>query len=70
MDSKSEKYIQQSLQKLIRNKTVITVAHRLSTLKKMDRIVVMENGRIIEEGTPAELLRQQGKYSKLWNLQA
>ncbi len=70
LDSKSEKYIQQSLQKLIRNKTVITVAHRLSTLKKMDRIVVMENGRIIEEGTPAELLRQQGKYSKLWNLQA
>ena len=70
LDSKSEKYIQQSLQKLIKNKTVIAVAHRLSTLKNMDRIVVMDEGRILEQGSPAELLDKQGKFAKIWNLQA
>ncbi len=70
LDSKSEKYIQSSLQKLIKDKTVIAVAHRLSTLKNMDKIVVMEEGKIIEVGTPKELLDKQGKFAKLWNLQA
>lgn len=70
LDSRSEKYIQESLQNLIKGKTVIAVAHRLSTLENMDRIVVIDNGSIIEEGRPEQLLRQQGKYAKLWNLQA
>ncbi len=70
LDSKSEKFIQSSLQKLIKAKTVIAVAHRLSTLKNMDKIVVMEEGKIIEVGTPKELLDKQGKFAKLWNLQA
>ena len=70
LDSKSEKFIQSSLQKLIKDKTVIAVAHRLSTLKNMDKIVVMEEGKIIEVGTPKELLDKQGKFAKLWNLQA
>ena len=69
LDSKSEKFIQSSLQKLIKDKTVIAVAHRLSTLKNMDKIVVMEEGKIIEVGTPKELLDKQGKFAKLWNLQ-
>ena len=54
----------------MQGKTVIAVAHRLSTLKNMDRIVVLENGKIIEEGSPQQLLKTQGKYAKLWNLQA
>ena len=51
------------------NKTVIAIAHRLSTLKEMDRIIVLDKGKIIEEGTPAFLLDKQGKFAKLWNLQ-
>ncbi len=69
LDSESEKFIQKSLTKLIKNKTVLVVAHRLSTIKNMDRIVVIENGKIIEQGTPKELLKQQGKYTTLWDLQ-
>ena len=70
LDSESEFYIQKSLEKLIKKKTVIAVAHRLSTLRNMDRIIVMEKGEIIEEGSPDELLKHQGKYAKLWNLQS
>ena len=70
LDSESEFYIQKSLEKLIKKKTVIAVAHRLSTLRNMDRIIVMEKGEIIEEGTPDELLKNQGKYATLWNLQS
>ena len=70
LDSESEFFIQKSLEKLIKKKTVIAVAHRLSTLRNMDRIIVMEKGEIIEEGSPDELLKHQGKYAKLWNLQS
>ena len=69
LDSESEFYIQKSLEKLIKKKTVIAVAHRLSTLRNMDRIIVMEKGEIIEEGSPDKLLKNQGKYATLWNLQ-
>jgi ATP-binding cassette subfamily B protein/ATP-binding cassette subfamily B multidrug efflux pump len=51
------------------DKTVIAIAHRLSTLKNMDRIIVIDNGRIVEEGTPKELLDSKGEFAKLWNLQ-
>ena len=70
LDSLSEKYIQKSLRQLIQNKTVLIVAHRLSTLKNMDRIIVLNQGKIIEEGTPKELLKRNGKFAELWNLQA
>jgi len=71
LDSMSEKLIQDALKKLMENKTVIIVAHRLSTIKSADRILVFENGRIAEEGRHAQLLRKaNGIYKKLFELQA
>lgn len=70
LDSESEYYIQQALRSLMKRKTVIAVAHRLSTLKEMDRIVVLDNGRIVEEGTHEELLRKQGAYGKFYKMQS
>lgn len=70
LDSASEKYIQKSLSALMKNKTVIAIAHRLSTLREMDRILVIDNGKIIEEGSHQSLLRKKGAYYKLYNMQA
>lgn len=70
LDSESEKLIQQSLETLMMGRTSIVIAHRLSTIAKLDRIVVLENGKIIEDGTHAELLKQNGTYAKLWNHQS
>ena len=70
LDSKSEKHIQKSLIHLMQNKTVIAIAHRLSTLREMDRILVFERGRIVEQGTHLSLLRKKGRYYKLYNMQA
>ncbi|HNW71656.1 MAG TPA: ABC transporter ATP-binding protein [Candidatus Paceibacterota bacterium] len=71
LDSHSESLIQDALQKLIKNKTAIVIAHRLSTIKQMDRIIVIEKGKIIEDGVHSELLnKKDGLYKKLWNLQA
>jgi ABC-type multidrug transport system fused ATPase/permease subunit len=70
LDSESEGLIQDSLEKLMHGKTTIVVAHRLSTLKKMDRIIVIENGHILEDGKPSELLEKSGsKFKHLWDLQ-
>lgn len=69
LDSESEIHIQKSLKTLMKGKTVIAIAHRLSTLREMDRIVVMQKGKIIEEGAPSELLKKKGKYAYLWELQ-
>lgn len=70
LDSESESYIQEALQTLMKDKTTIVVAHRLSTIKAMDRIVVISSGKIIEEGKHEELLKaQQGQYQKLWDIQ-
>ncbi len=70
LDSESEKLIQNALEKLMLNKTMIVIAHRLSTIMKMDRIVVMENGKIIEVWSHKELLEKSWVYKKLWDIQS
>lgn len=70
LDSESEKLIQAALWELMKNRTAIVIAHRLSTIQKMDRIVVLEEGTILEQGTHAELLKKQGVYAKLWSHQS
>lgn len=70
LDSESEKLIQQSLETLMKDRTSIVIAHRLSTIAKLDRIIVMDRGTIIEDGTHAELLKKKGIYAKLWNHQS
>ena len=70
LDSEVEMIIQQSLQSLMANKTVIAIAHRLSTISMMDRLIVLDNGKIIEEGTHAQLVRKKGLYAKLWKKQS
>lgn len=66
LDSESEKHIQAALHDLMKNKTTVVIAHRLSTINQLDRIIVIDNGRIIEEGTHSQLLKKQGLYAKLW----
>ena len=66
LDSEVEAAIQESLDKMMEGKTVIAIAHRLSTIAAMDRLIVLDKGRIIEEGSHAELLEKQGLYAKLW----
>ena len=70
LDSEVEAAIQESLGKLMAGKTVIAVAHRLSTLSRMDRLVVLDHGRVAEQGTHAELLALGGVYAKLWQRQS
>ncbi len=70
LDSENEKHIQDSLAKLMKGKTVIAVAHRLSTLREMDRILVFDKGKIIEEGSHDELLQRGKKYAKLFKMQS
>jgi ATP-binding cassette subfamily B protein len=71
LDSESEHLIQDALDKLMKKKTVIVIAHRLSTIMKMDRIIVIDEGGIVEHGTHAQLLKKRGGvYKKLWKYQA
>lgn len=70
LDSDSESKIQKGLEVLMEGKTVIAIAHRLSTLSHMSRIVYFENGQIVEDGTHEELLMRGGNYAKLWHMQA
>jgi len=71
LDSNSEMLIQDALNTLMKDKTTIVIAHRLSTIQKMDRIIVVDNGKILEQGSHNELLKKKGSlYKKLWELQA
>jgi len=70
LDSEVEAAIQESLDKMMENKTVIAIAHRLSTIAAMDRLIVLDRGQIVEQGTHAELLAQNGLYAKLWQHQS
>ncbi len=70
LDSVTERYIQDSLDKLMENRTCIVIAHRLSTLDKMDRLLVFDQGKIVEEGSHEQLLAQGGHYAHLWEMQA
>jgi ATP-binding cassette, subfamily B, multidrug efflux pump len=66
LDSEVELAIQTQLLGLMEGKTVIAIAHRLSTIARMDRLIVLEQGRIVEQGSHAQLLAEGGHYAKLW----
>ena len=70
LDSESEKLIQSALEKLMKGRTSIVIAHRLSTIAKLDRIVVLDDGKVAEDGTHSALLKQGGIYAALWNHQS
>ena len=69
IDHESEKLIQKATEKITQNRTSIIIAHRLSTIEKADKIIVMDNGKIVEEGKHADLLNQNGYYSTLYKAQ-
>lgn len=70
LDSETERAIQKSFEKLSRGRTTIAIAHRLSTLRNMDRIIVLNKGIIVEQGSHQQLLRKKGKYYSLWKMQS
>lgn len=70
LDSKSERLITSALDDLMKNRTTIVVAHRLSTIRKMDRILVMKDGKIVEDGSHDKLLKNKGEYAELWSHQS
>ena len=71
LDSESEKYIQEGLLELMKNKTTLVIAHRLSTIKHLDRIIVLDSGKIVQDGTHNQLTKQKdGIYAKLWSHQS
>jgi subfamily B ATP-binding cassette protein MsbA len=69
LDTASERLVQQALERLMRDRTVLVIAHRLSTVQHADRIVVLEEGRVVASGTHRELLDQEGLYRRLYDLQ-
>jgi ATP-binding cassette, subfamily B, multidrug efflux pump len=70
VDTETERHIQKAVRELVKNRTSIIIAHRLSTLKNVDKILVLKKGEVVEYGSPQELLKQKGVYHKLYHLQA
>ena len=70
LDSEVETSIQENLGRLMRGKTVIAIAHRLSTIAALDRLIVLDKGQIIEQGTHEQLIAMGGIYAQLWNHQS
>ena len=70
LDSESENALQEALDKLMEGKSVIAIAHRLSTLSQMDRIIVLDEGHVVEDGTHKQLLKKKGLYAELWSRQS
>ena len=69
LDTESEREVQRALENLMKNRTTFVIAHRLSTIKNVDRIIVIDNGKIVEDGTHEELLAQHGEYERLYSMQ-
>ena len=69
VDVENEVKIQAAMRELLKNKTVIMIAHKLSTVQNSDQILVIKDGRIIQRGTHKELVREEGLYKKLWDMQ-
>ena len=69
IDNETEAALQRSINKLSENRTAVIIAHRISTIRNADRIIVLENGKIIEDGSHDELIAQNGQYSTIWNIQ-
>lgn len=70
LDSVSEKYIQEQLTEIMKDRTTLAIAHRISTIKQMDRIIVLADGKIVEDGSHEELLKKNGTYANLWTHQS
>ncbi len=70
LDSEAEQAIQESMKNLMKGKTALIIAHRLSTISSLDRLIVMDDGKIVEEGTHKELLEKNGRYARLWKMQS
>lgn len=70
LDTESEKLVQVALENMMKNRTSVVIAHRLSTIQKADKIVVMQKGKIVEQGTHDELIALNGTYNNLVNLQS
>ena len=70
LDTESERLVQNALENMMKHRTSIVIAHRLSTIQNADLIVVMQKGRIVEQGTHTELLQKQGMYKKLVEMQS
>ncbi len=70
VDTETEKNIQSALKELIKNRTTLSIAHRLSTLRDADKLIVIDDGKLVEEGTHGELIRQKGEYFKLYQIQS